>query len=102
MDAKKVYETVGAGKLHRTKEEFVRDVTSLSARVGMNAWAFFNGLDELLETYGVECINKEETKNGYDVYYLNVGDPYVPTMVYYNSFKPQIRLAVGGYADYVK
>lgn len=101
MDAKKVYEVVGAGKLRRTEAEFKKEFDAIM-RNSASAWRKFNALDDILETFGVESIGSEDSKNRCEMCYLNVGDPYVPTLVLCGVWKYPIKLAQGGYASYVK
>jgi len=61
-----------------------------------------HALSELLECYGVESIDSSETKNGEYIDYLNVGDPYIPTVVRCTAWTHEFRLAKGGYAEFVK
>jgi hypothetical protein len=57
-------------------------------------------LDELLEGFGVETIDPAETKNGFRIDYINMGDPYVPTIIYCAAWKYRYR--IGAWGDYVK
>lgn len=58
--------------------------------------------DELLLSFGVECIDRRETRNGFYIEYLNFGDPYVPTIVYCNGWKNRFRIAKNGWSEFVK
>ncbi len=44
-------------------------------------------LDTLLETHGVECLDGDRDSHSKSprFEYLNVGDPYIPTVVWYRS-----------------
>jgi hypothetical protein len=61
-----------------------------------------HAFDEICGTHGVEYIGKEETKQGVIVEYLNVGDPYVPTLLYCPAWVNPYKIAEGGYASVVK
>ena len=101
MNAGKVFAIVGAGKLSIDRRAFVRrfNVIQRSDRINQTK---MRELDKLLETYGVEYLEKKDTKKGLLISYLNVGDPYVPTLVCCNAWAHPIKLSVGGYASYVK
>jgi hypothetical protein len=58
--------------------------------------------NELIEGCGIESIHPDETKNGEYIDYINVGDPYMPTIVHCTSWVHQFKFASGGYAQYVK
>ena len=60
-------------------------------------------LEAIAEAIGetVESIDGSETKTGYRVYYINMGDPYVPTFVY-DYARARIVYALAGWARYVK
>lgn len=61
-----------------------------------------DNLDTICNTYGVECIEPDESKNGYRIYYLNVGDSYIPTIVYCGGWTHKFKIAYSGYVQYVK
>jgi hypothetical protein len=54
-------------------------------------------LDSLLGTHGVECIGDVDMHDGPPVEYLNTGDSYAHTVVWYRDRKTEWR--VEGWAD---
>jgi hypothetical protein len=58
-----------------------------------------NLLDELLGSYGVEFINLEPGNYSWPkgIEYLNMGDTYTPTIIYYNN-----RYSIGCWGDYLE
>ena len=58
--------------------------------------------NELIEGCGVEAIHPTETKNSEYIDYINVGDPYIPTIVYCSAWVHPFKFASEGWAQYVK
>ena len=58
--------------------------------------------NELIEGHGVESIHYTETKNGEYIDYINVGDPYIPTIVHCTVWVHPFKFASEGFAQYVK
>jgi len=101
MNAGKVFDIVGAGKLRIDRKNFIREFNVIQNSF-LSEFQKLEAYDKILETFGVERIAANETKNRHTVYYLNVGDPYVPTLSWCVAWQIRIKLAVGGYAQYVK
>lgn len=59
-------------------------------------------LDELCGSFGVEYVQAEESKTGRQIEYLNMGDPYIPTVVYLYGYTQPIKFLPGGWGDLVK
>jgi hypothetical protein len=58
--------------------------------------------NELIEGCGVESIHPDEIKNGEYIDYINVGDPYIPTIVYCSAWVHPFKFATEGWAQYIK
>jgi len=120
LEAKALYDQFGR-KLHTGKREFYRKIRAIKeGRINAadfpatSAWErscfcrpsynelAMSALSELLECYGVESIDTSETRNGEYIDYLNVGDPYIPTVVRCTAWTHEFRVAKGGYAEFVK
>ena len=120
LEAKALFDQFGR-KLKTGKREFYRKIRAIKEgdiyavdypsahkwgracryRTSYNELAML-ALSELLECSGVESIDASETRNGEYVDYLNVGDPYIPTVVRCTAWTHEFRIARGGYAEFVK
>lgn len=56
-------------------------------------------LNEYLDTCGVEYLGEVDMRNGPPVEYLNVGDPYVNTLLWYRDGYAGRHYHVGGWGD---
>ena len=64
--------------------------------------AVMTALNALLETYGCEYLGHVHMTDGPPVEYLNVGDAYTATLVWYRDLTGRNQWRVQGYADAVE
>lgn len=115
LNAKRIYDTYGE-KLKLSRRDFYKAMRDLDKGIYPDQMRIQPGdyplssreslalraLDILLEGNGWEAITPAETKNGYEICYLNFGDPYIPTILYCAEWKRPYKLALCGWGDYVK
>ena len=119
-ETKRLWDTFG-NKLHRTKKQFYADYKLLKDSVNIGKESFNkaypntakwindcyhtpslgeildSAYDELIEGFGIEYIAASDTKNYTIITYVNMGDPYINTIVHsMNTFR------IDCYANYVK
>ena len=118
MDPKKLWDTFGS-KCRVDRKKFyaaARSIESGKPDLGLfpqtDAWVKgcyhrpsrleiqMSCWDELIDGYGVEFLSSEDTKNGYPMRYVNMGDPYATTIVSCGGWVHQFR--IGCWGDYVK
>ena len=124
MNAKQLWDAYGE-KLHRSKKEFYRGykllfgkseefdqaefdkmfpATQEKCRYSSPSWPVVRkqALDELMEGFGWEPLDPSETRNGYEMQYINFEDPYIPTVVYCYGWQRRYKFCPAGWAQFVK
>ena len=88
--------------LEKEFPETYREIMSSGLFCRLSAEVRLEAIGELLKIVEIERIDWKETITGWYLDYLNVGDPYKPTIVYCRSWRRGPRIALNGWAQYVK